>query len=699
MSLFLGNLSSHIRRDELDHVFKRFGRCNVQLKDGYGFVVYDFPPNAEKALRALRGKNICGEPITLTWSNKQPRPFQRFVRGRRSYEVRHGRTSARGKDYANRKFGSNGRRDFRMGIKQPDSDGRGLNSTDILDEEVSYHHDNIKDYAGERHHNKEDLPDEGGSIEPNLMDSDRWGQQVGDPSNNNGVENGMEFDRYEPYHGYDKRDEDENNQVTYSGGSPILGDSQEKTGKEQIGGATLKHTDSPKLQQKCYLCGELGHKMRNCPQENAYRRKKFTRFDPRQDDEINHRGRGEGELKRLGSKSKSRGRPLLGRENILMRRHRNDSRQSGLGKHRRLIRRGSSHVEKKTLRAQRRDYGGQRGNKREYETPKIHRAKKARGSISSPLHSNYTASRSRSHSRSLRSILDSSSRSRSRSVSSSRRSLSSSSRSGSALHYSRSGSYKSRSRSSSPTSLSLFGSYKSRSSSPNKLNMNMKGSFDNATCPESEAVLVEQRQEVAGDAGSENSKLEITTMAVNNENAVSSFKAEDMAKVHPQQRDVDENSTMLQIVDVEENPFTLPLEKGAFVTGSLSPESLREERETQNSGALVVEHRLAPTKEPDSEPISSRTCNSMSISPKEMYMVLKHYGLDHPEENEMQPAEAYFGSARFWPWEIIYYRRLKKGPISTENYAMRIAQNREFGIVDKYIRSSSGWGELNQENS
>jgi phage regulator Rha-like protein len=51
-----------------------------------------------------------------------------------------------------------------------------------------------------------------------------------------------------------------------------------------------------------------------------------------------------------------------------------------------------------------------------------------------------------------------------------------------------------------------------------------------------------------------------------------------------------------------------------------------------------------------------------------------------------------------WPWEIIHYRRLKKGLISIENYARRVDQNREFGIVDKYIRSSSGWGELHQEN-
>ena len=43
-----------------------------------------------------------------------------------------------------------------------------------------------------------------------------------------------------------------------------------------------------------------------------------------------------------------------------------------------------------------------------------------------------------------------------------------------------------------------------------------------------------------------------------------------------------------------------------------------------------------------------------------------------------------------WPWDTIYYKRLKKRPIFIENYARRIAQNRGFGIVDEYIRSSYG---------
>jgi hypothetical protein len=85
---------------------------------------------------------------------------------------------------------------------------------------------------------------------------------------------------------------------------------------------------------------------------------------------------------------------------------------------------------------------------------------------------------------------------------------------------------------------------------------------------------------------------------------------------------------------------------------------------------------------------------SLKLTTTEVVSALKHYGVEAREvvlSNE--PVENYFGAARLWPWEIIYYRRCKKGPISTENYAKRLEQNKEFGIVDEYVRSSSGWWE------
>ncbi|GJM85177.1 hypothetical protein PR202_ga01605 [Eleusine coracana subsp. coracana] len=75
---------------------------------------------------------------------------------------------------------------------------------------------------------------------------------------------------------------------------------------------------------------------------------------------------------------------------------------------------------------------------------------------------------------------------------------------------------------------------------------------------------------------------------------------------------------------------------------------------------------------------------SLKLTTNEVVSALKRYRMEtHEVESLDQPVEKYFGAARLWPWEIIYYRRLKKGPISTENYARRLEQNKEFGIVDQ----------------
>ncbi|KAF2307693.1 hypothetical protein GH714_030857 [Hevea brasiliensis] len=117
---------------------------------------------------------------------------------------------------------------------------------------------------------------------------------------------------------------------------------------------------------------------------------------------------------------------------------------------------------------------------------------------------------------------------------------------------------------------------------------------------------------------------------------------------------------------------------------SLLPES--RSSSTSHYSRSKSYHVPVPFKNLDSErPVSSFSGHLTSLSSEELSVVLKHYyGLDLQAENERHlPADAYFGSARLWPWEIIYHRRLKKGPISIENYARRVDQNREFGIDDK----------------
>ena len=87
MSLHIANLTPRIRKDEIERVFRRFGRCSVHLRNGYGFVVYDLQGDAEIALRSLRGKKICGESIYLSLSKEQPKPLQKFVTTAKTREV------------------------------------------------------------------------------------------------------------------------------------------------------------------------------------------------------------------------------------------------------------------------------------------------------------------------------------------------------------------------------------------------------------------------------------------------------------------------------------------------------------------------------------------------------------------------------------------------------------------------------------
>lgn len=83
-----------------------------------------------------------------------------------------------------------------------------------------------------------------------------------------------------------------------------------------------------------------------------------------------------------------------------------------------------------------------------------------------------------------------------------------------------------------------------------------------------------------------------------------------------------------------------------------------------------------------------------NISLEEAKLIINYSKKLPIEETEHgSSVESYFGAARLWPLELIHYRRLKRGAISTANYARRMVQNEMFGIVDKYVRSSSGWWE------
>ncbi|KAL3532139.1 hypothetical protein ACH5RR_005660 [Cinchona calisaya] len=642
MSLHLGNLSSRIHRNELERVFRRFGLCNVQVKGKFGFVIYKYPANAEQALKMLRGKKICGEKITLSWSNRQQRLLQRSDRSDRSYEPPRGRRFAR-EGYANRKWDSDVREGNRRSSRQGVGGGRRLGYPDLIDEAKNYLKD-VKDYEGEKCHEfVQDLTDEGGAVGTDLLENDRWGNQVVE----NELENGMDFDRYEPYQDDYKKEEDIHNSP-HLVSSPPVRRSLEKPEIEQVDQLVLEHPNDAKLQKSCYVCGEAGHRMQKCPRQ----------------------------LKRL--ETRSRGRLRLDRDDASTGWRKND-REASTSRNSQGLGYGDSSEVRSTHRGTEKDYHQKKRNSKEYGSPERHQLKKARVPVSSSIHSDYTASGSRSQSRSRTSL--SGSHYRSKSLPSRKNSGSSRSLSGSTSSHTRNQKIQSQSisRSTSPTSLSLTVSLgRPLPSSPNKVQISQKDYFVNS------------------------SGLEVkeSSFGVENRSSGAPIKPEDDGNNSDSQRmdGAYKHSIIRDLCEIKES--CLPQSENTDQNArNVAPKILTETRDLK-SYDFATEDMLIPTKNSELQASGKLNAASLtSISSKDISMVHKNYGLEHPDEIEYNlPSEIYFGSARLWPWEIIYYRRLRKGPISKDNYARRLSQNEEFGIVDKYIRSSSGWGELTDEN-
>ncbi|KAJ4849369.1 hypothetical protein Tsubulata_010720 [Turnera subulata] len=688
MSLYVGNLSSRTPKHQLERVFQRFGRCSVRLKDGYGFVVYKHPPNAEIALRALQKRYICGQPLTLTWSNKQPKASER---GARSYEPWRSRDSGQ-RGRAGRNWVSNDRQEFELRPFKSES-GR-LGSADIPNEQISYHETDIKEYSGEEHHDYgKDLVDGCDPVELNSSENDRWGAQFRGQTHGNDIDNYIDFDRYEPNKGYDGNDNDDNHLITYSGSTPAQQSAQENVRRDHTGELNLDRSPDAKFRDICYRCGRSGHKMRNCLKGTAPRGK-FTRFDHRHDNDISRGGRCKGELERFGCRPGENVQP--GKDAIRARWPRSDITSSGLGKNQRSVSGDRSTVQREPSWSWNKNHRRKKRARRESGSPKKHRTKKTRWSVSSPPHSDSTASGSRSVSQSRKNLHSSRPHSKSCSSCSKACSLSCGLRSGLSPEYSISNSADTRSRShSSNMSLSLSLSLGQPLPSSKGTHLNHQSFAANGETLESEEILIDQLQQVEGDTEIGETKIEAKLRAANNENIVSSSKEENEAgKDQPVVDDSGDLEIVLNSALEVKNPNPLLFGIDTVAAGVSVPENVMDIENCQDSDACILENA------PDAETSAGRCSGRTIISSEELCMVLRHYGLDDGEGSKRHShPEACFGAARLWPWEIIYYRRLKKGAISVENYARRVDQNREFGIVDKYIRSSSGWEELGNDNS
>ncbi|WOL02311.1 serine/arginine-rich splicing factor 4-like [Canna indica] len=670
MSLYVGNLSPNVRQEELEHVFRRFGRCNIQLKDGYGFAVYEATADAERALRALRGKPICGEQLSLNWSNRQPRPFQRPARATRFYKPFHRRGLREENDEVGIR-GSIDSRGFYGGTSRPSPYNHEIRSLDdALDKKMDQISEKIIHVDGGKGANL-GVTNEVSTTGLDHVEHDRWGDPVIDRYNSNGADGGDDFDRYEPYHGYDKRDDNENLQMDSPHNSVDRGSSKEKSRRRSSIEATGRKFEMKKPQQTCYKCGQLGHIMRTCPSSSG--RESAGKFI-RKREGVSYREKGR-QLKPF--RNNSWRSPDAIRDSVLPKRHKRDRKELYPAKARRSTiererspesrERHQSKLREDFLHKRRKKlgHGAMRKTLRRGRYRKSHTPSSSRSPRSSSL----------SRSESPRSGSSSSSHSRLRAMASRSRSLSSNSRSSS---YTKSERSRSRSKSKSQS--------KSMLRSP---------TISVSTERKAECLPINEQidQTKTSPEGTEKNVMNSKFNQLNSENVKDTCEMLEDGNPSTSYKVGYVNSGEHPGYTVDDERYSTPrfVHNEKILCSNLSKyDGATSEDHEEN----INDHEALPLKVNKQTSAQHVASHSTRLTTEEMFAALNHYGLGKPEEGQIGlTIEDYFGAARLWPWEIIYYRRLKKGPISNENYAKRLEQNREFGIVDKYIRSSSGWGE------
>uniref|UniRef100_A0A915BBJ1 RRM domain-containing protein n=1 Tax=Parascaris univalens TaxID=6257 RepID=A0A915BBJ1_PARUN len=72
--VYIGRLSYRASERDIEHFFRGYGRIrDIVLKNGFGFVEFDDPRDADDAVYELNGKDLCGERIILEFSRRGPR--------------------------------------------------------------------------------------------------------------------------------------------------------------------------------------------------------------------------------------------------------------------------------------------------------------------------------------------------------------------------------------------------------------------------------------------------------------------------------------------------------------------------------------------------------------------------------------------------------------------------------------------------
>ncbi|KAI8519987.1 Serine/arginine-rich splicing factor 6 [Branchiostoma belcheri] len=113
--VYIGRLPYHAREKDVERFFRGYGRIReINLKNGFGFVEFDDPRDADDAVYELNGKELCGERVSVEHARGIPRGSGgRFMYPPPGRDSGRGSGGGRGSDSRNR-YGPPVRTDYRL---------------------------------------------------------------------------------------------------------------------------------------------------------------------------------------------------------------------------------------------------------------------------------------------------------------------------------------------------------------------------------------------------------------------------------------------------------------------------------------------------------------------------------------------------------------------------------------------------------
>uniref|UniRef100_A0A0D9VGQ0 RRM domain-containing protein n=1 Tax=Leersia perrieri TaxID=77586 RepID=A0A0D9VGQ0_9ORYZ len=705
MSLHIGQLSPDVRQGYLEHLFQRFGNCTVRLKDGYGFAEFDSNNDAARAMRALHGKFVCGKRITVNWS-KQQRRFPKDFRSSRIADSSHSHRRAprdgnfrsrdsiaqnnrpASHDQGNSPDGALEKKSSDGALEKKSSDGalekkssdaalEKKSSDAALEKKFEDDVEDLKDVRGTVGEDPMEMKrNEDGTNDANAIEHDRW-LETG--KGNHGRDD--DFDRYEPYHGY-VRQEERGRVVRASSHETYHNRHSSQKSKEYPAECFDMNHDKSKSPPAVYNHGAAGHIPRDCSQKTDGKFEEWRDALIRQEEKMPRLGKSESTLRRQpaahDSPQKTDGKFEAWRDAFICQREMvvrptrfgSASRRHPEESHVDMVVE-THHTIQDVVQDDIKQFSD--GTRSAQKLRNVSREDKRHIRCSEGI-SSQAPKESRKRSRSKRSRWSSLSAGSTTSCSRSR------------CSHSRSCSC---SRAHSPSHSAYSSSKSSQPTQPKRLrsvaisNVNYPAPLPPSGSPQHNSPSV---------AENKNLDFLVNSPLAGNLDFKTATRLKHMC-------DYQQEAPVVPFkLKIQSNGESTVFGHDANVDGctatNLNKNMVHDDNFANGVESWKTNSENASSVKSNKDILVKNGGKSLKLTTIEVVSALKHYGMEaHGTDLRNQPVEKYFGAARLWPWEVIYYRKLKKGPISTENYAKRLEQNKKYSIVDQYVRSSSGWWE------